>query len=224
MNTTSLTPLTAPKIEKLVEVYRASLIRANHTSPQLQDLIEHGWEELRPELEIAQSEAVDRVIASREYRRQDGPNGQAIIRTVKNIRRNRTGLQALAATSCVICGEDSAIRSLQTGRGPEEVELHYFPPSKQHLNNDELALEYEMRGLIPDPQAQIADNEAGTGFAGIGTNGTQWKNSQGDWCIIIFSQSGGTRCVIISSKWNLLNFRWQSGWLCAGVHKSAAAV
>lgn len=221
MNTTSLTPLTAPKIEKLVEVYRASLIRANPTSPQLQDLIEHGWEELRPELEIAQSEAVDRVIASREYRSQDGRNGQAIIRTVKNIRRNRTGLQALAATGCVICGEDLAIRSLPAGQGEEEVELHYFRHDKQYLTHDELALEYEMRGLIPDPQAQIADNEAGTGLTNTGTNGTHWKNGQGDWCIIIFSQSGGTRCVIISSKWG---FRWHGDWLCAGVRKPAATV
>jgi hypothetical protein len=66
---------------------------------------------------------------------------------------------------------------MPVGYGPEQVALHYFRLESGLFSPEQLAMEYARRELIPDPQAQIADNEQDPSLAHDYPNATQWRLS-----------------------------------------------
>lgn len=149
-----------------------------------------------------------------------------IIRRVVNIQRHRTALEAVEATGRELFIDSLDVASMPVGKGPEEVELHYFFPCRsvgEAMSGEKLLQEYELRGLEPDPQAQAADNEAHPEFADDRPNGTHWKNEQGLWIRCSFDKEGhddkrNKRRVYISSG----GYPWLIYTWFAGVPKSSA--
>lgn len=85
-----------------------------------------------------------------------------IIRKVK-VNRTRSPKEMLDATKRTQYTTNSVVKIIPKGEG-EETTVEFFKLSKYVSDND-LDLEYQKRGLIPDPYAQAAVNEADPAFA-----------------------------------------------------------
>jgi hypothetical protein len=98
-----------------------------------------------------------------------------MIRAVSNIQRNRPPWLAIESTKRIKYGYHNLIATMPFGNGPEDVVLHYFKPRRMILDPEELAAEFESLDLMPDLQAQIADNEQDPTFADKYKNAMQWN-------------------------------------------------
>lgn len=145
------------------------------------------------------------------------PGPPNIVRVVRNIHRNRSARQTINDTgrvkySDVLSGYWSIVDTIPVGNGSEETELIYFKLDKS-VSNDQLAKEYQNRGLVPDPQAQVADNEADPAFADTHFNETHWPIDNG-WGIVTFYRNKGERYIgvgIIRDSRLLGPFWWYAG-------------
>ena len=203
MTTTSLSP---SKIARLQEMFGASLRKTDGLfDEEAQSMIENDWDDLKPELETACVEAINKV---RERKRK------TIVRKVKNIRRNRTAAQAIDGTGRIKYVDSVIVDTMPVGDGPEEVELTYFRIGR-YASDAEVDAEFETRRLVPDPQAQAADNEADPSFADSHPNVTHWKLPKGGYGFVSFDQ-GDERYVNCLRYGNL----WNDDWWFAGRRKS----
>ncbi|HEY4516154.1 MAG TPA: hypothetical protein VJH67_03130 [Candidatus Paceibacterota bacterium] len=126
------------------------------------------------------TEAVQQVLGSNEvwpelltvFRRRVDALSKMIVRRVK-VDRTRTYQQAIDATGRTQYINADVLATMPKGEGEEKdvffFDLDYDPSAKQ------LAEEYELRGLVSDPIAQAAVNEADPKFADDRPNGCQWN-------------------------------------------------
>lgn len=130
------------------------------------------------------------------------------------VNRNRTPQQeALYATKqCQYTYKEAVGIPKREG---EEVEVFFFRIGRL-ISDDDLQKEYDRRGLVPDPYAQIAVNEADPAFADDHPNATHWKDSDGKWCYSAFGQ----RYVYGREvSFYRLAYGWDDFWWFAGVRK-----
>jgi glyceraldehyde 3-phosphate dehydrogenase len=103
----------------------------------------------------------------------------------------------------------------------EEVEVVFFTLRRQ-VTNDELAKEYDSRGLMPaDPYVLAAVNASDRSFAAELPNGTHWRSTDGEWCFAAFHHgSDGEHYAHVYRH----DIGWwhESRWF-AGVRKQAKA-
>lgn len=137
----------------------------------------------------------------------------AIVRTVK-VNRGRSPKEMVTALNRAEYTEKSVVKIIPRGEG-EDVVVEFFKLGK-YVSDDDLAREYEQRGLIPDPYAQAAVNEADPAFADERPNGTHWKDEDGNWCYIAFDRGGGGRFVDVDRG----SGDWRDRWWFGGVRKS----
>ena len=136
-----------------------------------------------------------------------------IVRHAK-VNRNRSPKEMVAALNRAEYTDNSVVKIIPRGEG-DEVTVEFFKLGKWVSVND-LALEFEKRGLTPDPYAQAAVNEADPAFADEYPNGTQWKDENGNWCYIAFSLDGNGRYVDVYRRRD----DWYDYWWLGGVRKS----
>lgn len=98
-----------------------------------------------------------------------------MIRVVRNVQRSRPPWVAINETNRIQYGNPGLLTTMPFGRGPEDVTLHYFKPDRKIHDAEELAAEFESLDLMPDLQAQIADNEQNPFFADKYKNYMQWN-------------------------------------------------
>ena len=108
-----------------------------------------------------------------------------IIRTVK-VNRSRSPKEMVVALNRAKYTDNSVVKIIPRGE-VDEVTVEFFKLGK-YVSDDDLAREYEKRGLTPDPYAQAAVNEADPAFADQHPNGTQWKDPNGRWCFVTFNR------------------------------------
>lgn len=135
---------------------------------------------------------------------------------IVTVNRDRKPQPMLDATDRPQYTDKDVVATMPTnGTGIQEgVEVIFFKLGK-YVSDDDLAKEYEARGLTSDPYAQAAVNEADRAFADEHLNGTHWKNGQGKWCRAYFSQGGDERYVRVYRG----DFDWRDYWWFAGVRK-----
>ncbi len=105
---------------------------------------------------------------------------------------------------------------LSTMPAPELLEGDlYFFPVKKVIPVAEYDREFEIRGLVPHPYAQIQVNADDQAFADEHPNGVQWKDKDGNICCAYFDRWLGERKVDV----NRYDNRWDDGWWFAGVRK-----
>ena len=203
-NTPVVSGATGEQIEHIMDMWRRRLRSRNLTLDEGNQIIRNGGA-YHPTMDAAADLLVDKV-------RSDIAN--TVVRMVRNIRRSRTPMQAIDATRRSKYVDDSIVATMPVGDGPEEAELVYFHLGR-YVSEDDLAKEYETLGLVPDSQAQCADNEADPAFADAKPNGSQWKDGK-KWNFVAFSRRGGGRgvgCVRIGRG-------WIGSWWFAGRRKS----
>ncbi|HPN81103.1 MAG TPA: hypothetical protein PK619_00300 [bacterium] len=209
MPETEETPLaTGEQVEHIMDMWRRRLKNRELTREEAQIIITGGNRYL-PVMDAAADMMVDRV-------RTEMFN--TIVRTVRNIKRNQTVRQAIDATGRNQYGDDKLLATMPWGEGPEEVELVYVRAGKQlsPVEQERFLAEHD---LIPDPQAQMADNEQNPGFADKYRNGLQWNRDRDLISFVIFSQGIEVGRIVYVDR-----FRrdWLGHWWFAGVRKPKA--
>jgi hypothetical protein len=139
----------------------------------------------------------------------------SIFRTV-TVDRTRTPQQVLDATGRWQFTNSDVVATMPSGGTGvlENVTVEFFGECVS--NNDELAKTYEERGLVPDPYAQAAVNEADPAFADDHPNGTHWKDKDGNWCFITFDYDDDDRGVSVNRSSGQGGL---DGWWFGGVKK-----
>ena len=135
-----------------------------------------------------------------------------IIRRVK-VNRGQTPQQMLDATDRTQHTTASVVASMPRGSG-EEVDVYFFRLGR-FVTDDELAQEYEHRGLVPDQYAQGQVNKKDSVFADKYPNGSHWKDADGNWCYFAFRRWYVRRVVHVRRRGGV----WGGAWWFAGVRK-----
>lgn len=138
----------------------------------------------------------------------------AIITRWVKVDRDISPQAMLDATDRIQHTNKSVVESMPRGEG-EEVEVCFFELN-QNIDDDELAREYKLRGLVPaDPYSLMQVNTDDPSFAGKHPNTTHWKNSKGKWCYTTFERWRDERRVYVYEG----DRDWLDGWFFAGLRK-----
>ena len=135
---------------------------------------------------------------------------------VNRVNRSLTPQQVLDATKRRQYTNSAVVVTMPSGgTGVEDnVTVEFFQVGK-NIRDDKLAKTYEERGLVPDPYAQAAVNEADPAFADKYPNGTHWKDVNGNWCFAAFDRDVGERFVNVYR----VDLDWDVSWWFGGVRK-----
>lgn len=138
-----------------------------------------------------------------------------IVRTVL-VDRALTPQASLDATKRRQYTTQSVVDTMPKGVG-EEVELVYFKLGKngEYISCEAFKAECDKRGLVPDPQAQAADNAVDPAFGDVTPNACQWIDEDGNFCCATFLRFGGGRRVHVDRD----SYGWDGSWWGAGVRK-----
>jgi hypothetical protein len=188
-------PVTAGQIGKLQDLLGAALRKSGLQSEPTQQVLESQGAALAEELVAVVRKHVEAV-------------SNMIVRRAK-VDRTRTPEQVIDATCRVKYVDDDVVETMPNGEG-DEVDVYFFKVGR-YLPVDEVAKEYELRGLKSDPYAQAAVNEADPTFADDHPNGSQWGKN----CCLMFNRWNGRRDVYCNRSGDC----WDGGWWFAGVRK-----
>lgn len=192
--------ITQGQIGKIQELLGAALRKSGLPSEAVQQTLECQGDSFVAELmEVVRT----RVEA----------NSDMIVRRVK-ADRSKTPRQMLDATGRRQYVDNDVVVSMPCGEG-EETEVYFFFPGR-FVSNEELEMEYDLRGLKPaDPYSQSAVNKADPAFADDHPNVTHWKDRNGKLCFAAFGRWGGGRFVYV----NRYDVDWRVCWWSAGLRK-----
>lgn len=199
--------ITAGQIGKVCDLLTAALRKSGLQNEPTQQVLEHQGDALVADMMTAIRKRVEAV-------------SNMIVRHVK-VNRIREPQDMLDATGRKQYTDHRVVKSMPKD-GREEEDVFFFKPDKSaydkndNISDDNLAKEYELRGLKPDPYAQAAVNEADPAFADDHPNGTHWKDKDGNWCYTAFRRwNDDERYVIVLRNAG----GWGGGWFFAGVRK-----
>jgi len=140
-----------------------------------------------------------------------------VVVTVNRVDRTRNPQQVLDATGRRQYTNSAVVAAMPSGgTGVEENVIMEFFRVGKNANDDEVAKAYEERGLVPDPYAQAAVNEADPAFADEYPNGTHWKDADGNWCYAAFGRLDAERNVNVRRRGVDV---WYDDWWFGGVRQ-----
>jgi hypothetical protein len=156
------------------------------------------------------------VITPEEKTIIDARTGRLIVRRVTVIKRAPKA--ALEATGRNLYFDKGAVKTMSFGQWGE-TDVTFFSlggPSGRLISDDELDEEYALRDLkAADPFSLAAVNEADPAFADDHSNGTHWKDRNGNRCFATFYCWGSRRDVSVRRG----RRNWDGRWWYAGVPK-----
>ena len=155
---------------------------------------------------LGQSEFADAQFAL--FRERIEAISGMIVRHVK-VDRTRTPQKVVDANGRTQYVDKDVLATMPNGEG-DEVDVYFFKVGRD-LSVGEVEKEYALRGLVPDPRAQAAVNEADPSFADEHPNGSQWGNN----CYLTFYRWRGERNVYCSRH----DCDWDVSWFLSGVRK-----
>ena len=135
------------------------------------------------------------------------PEG-TVIRRVK-VDRNRTPQEVVDATGRTryLNLNEDVLATMPLGEG-DEVDV-YFVPTNRFVSVQEVPAFLARYGLVPDPRAQAAVNEADPACADERPNGSQWGKN----CYLAFYRWDGGRDV----RCDRGDDDWGGSWFLSGV-------
>ena len=161
-------------------------------------------EEVQKVLKMPGNVAIDEMVAV--FRKHVEAQSEIIVRRVR-VNRTRTPVEVINATGRNKYLNDDVVATMPQGEG-DEVDV-YFIPIKRLVPVKEVPAFLAQYGLVPDPRAQAAVNEADSTFADKYPNGTQWGGN----CCLTFDRWNDERYV----SCNRGDFGWSDGWFLSGV-------
>lgn len=200
-------PITPGQAGKFYDVFVAALCKSGLPSEPTQQVLESQGGALANEFVASVRKRVDAV-------------SNMIVRRVK-VNRSRSQQDMLDVTGRKQYTDRNVVKNMPKD-GRDDDEVFFFRPDKSAydknglISDDNLAKEYELRDLKPDPYAQAAVNEADPAFADDHPNGTHWKDKDGNWCYAAFDRwLGDERFVFVVRS----DRAWFGYWFFAGVRK-----
>ncbi len=124
--------------------------------------------------------------------------------------RSRTPQEVVNATGRKQSVDGDILATMPQGEG--EIMHVHFVPTRCRLSVKEVGAFLAQYGLVSDPRAQAAVNEADPAFADDHPNGSQW----GDNCCLMFDRWDGKRAV----RGNRGRHTWRRIWWMGGVPAS----
>ena len=185
--------ITVGQIGKFYDILVAALQKSGLPSEPTQQVLEQQGAALVDEFVLSVRNRVEAI-------------SSFIVRRVR-VDRTRTPMEVINATGRNKYLNDDVVATMPQGEG-DEVDV-YFVPTKRFVPADEVSAFLAQYGLVPDPRAQAAVNEADPAFADKYPNGTQW----GDNCYLTFVRWDGERHVYCDRD----DFDWDDGWFLSGV-------
>ncbi|MCX6787897.1 MAG: hypothetical protein NT108_01890, partial [Candidatus Kaiserbacteria bacterium] len=157
----SVNSITPGQIGKIQEILGAALRKSGLQSEPTQQVVEHQGDALVSEMVAVVRKRVEAI------------SGMIVRHVIVN--RTRTPQEAIDATGCTQYIDKNVLATMPQGKG-DEVDVH-FVPTKRFIPVNEVPAFLAQYGLVPDPRAQAAVNEADPAFAGEYPNGTQWGDN-----------------------------------------------
>jgi len=154
-------------------------------------------------LKMPGNAAIDEIVEV--FRKHVEAQSDIIVRRVR-VDRTRTPQEVVDATGRTQYVDKNILATMPQGEG-DEVDV-YFIPTKRFVPAKEVPAFLAQYGLVPDPRAQAAVNEADSAFADKYPNGSQWVDN----CYLTFYRWRGgrdVRCDRSVSDW--LDFWFLSG-------------
>lgn len=191
----SMTPstITPGQVAKFLDLQAAALRRSGLPSEPTQQVLESQGGTLADEFVASVRKRVEAI-------------SNMIVRRVR-VDRTRTPQQVVDATDRKQYINADVLATMPQGEG-DEVDV-YFIPTKRFVPVNEVPAFLAQYGLVPDPRAQAAVNEADPAFADEHPNGTQWSNN----CYMVFGRWGVERCVSCLRSGS----GWSDRWFFSGV-------
>ena len=137
---------------------------------------------------------------------EERKDGTIVVKGVR-VDRTRTLQEVIDATGRKQYVNNDVLVTMPEGKG-DKVDV-YFVPIKRYLPTKEVPAFLAQHGLVPDPRAQAAVNEANPAFADEHPNGSQW----GDNCCLAFDRWDDERGV--DCRCNAHD--WPGNWFLSGV-------
>ena len=148
-----------------------------------------------------------------EFRRRVEAVSNMIVRRVK-VNRTQEPKAVIDATGRVQYVNNDVLNNMPRGED-EDKEVFFFKLGR-YISDDDLAKDYELRNLVPDPYAQAQANADDPAFADEHPNGCHWKDANGKWCYVAFGRwRDGERYVRVDRRAGA----WDDRWWFAGVSK-----
>lgn len=191
--------VTLGQIAKITDLIAAALRKSSLPSAETQQIIESQGGVI-----------ADECVAS--IRRRVEAISNMIVRRV-HVNRGQTPKQVIDATGRVKYVNADILATMPRGEG-EEKEVFFFKLNRW-ISDDDLAKEYELRGLVPDLYAQAQVNTDDPSFADEHLNGCHWQDADGRWNYAAFCRWNGERSVFMSRGGR----DWDGGWWFGGVRK-----
>lgn len=194
-------PITSEQIGRASDRFQTRCRKHAVSLPKkiVQEVLEHEGDVL--------SQEMFEVFRNRVERRSE-----MIVRHVK-VDRTRTREEMIKALGRKEYIDKGVLATMPT-EGKNEEDVLFFP-GKRFIPVAKLALEYELRGLVPDPYAQAQVNIDDPAFADEHPNGTQWKDAQGNLCFVTFDRWDEERYVSVLRD----DAGWYDNWWFGGVRK-----
>ena len=158
-------------------------------------------------LKMPGNTAIDEMVAI--FRKHVEAQSDIIVRRVR-VDRTRTPQEVIDATGRTQYVNKNVLATMPQGEG-DEVDV-YFVPTKRFVPVEDVPAFLAQYGLVPDPRAQAAVNEADSAFSDEHPNGTQW----GDNCYLMFPRWNGGRLVRCDHRGD----DWRDYWFLSGVPAS----
>ena len=195
--TPSATGITDGQIDKAVSVLRDQLRK--HGESFSVDAVQQvlGQDELGPDLLTVFRKRVEAV-------------SNMIVRPV-TVNRSRTPQDMLDATGRNQYTDKGVVKAMPRGYG-DTVDVYFFKldlsKSNGYISCADLAKEYALRGLVPDPYAQTEVNIDDPSFADEHPNATQWQDGDGKYCYACFDRWRDGRRVNVYQY----GYDWNDYW------------
>ena len=177
------------QIGRIQDFLAAGLRKANLSRKAVQDVIETHGGPLTDELVAVVRKHVEAV-------------SRVVWREVE-VDRSQDPQQVIDATGRVKFTSSASVESMPSGEGKKK-RVGFFKLDCW-VSEDQLAKEYKLRGLNPDPRAQAKVNQDDPAFADSYPNGCHWQDAEGRWHYLAFNRWRGERsvhCRRSESDWN----------------------
>lgn len=197
--------ITAGQIGKIQELLGARLRKSGLPGESVQQVLASQGDAVAEEMLAAIRTRVEAI-------------SNMIVRRVRPD-RTRTPQEVLDATGRNQYTEKKVVATMPNGEG-EETDVFFFKPGPEaytngYISDDEVARQFDLRGLKPDPYAQAKVHEDDPAFADERPNSTHWKDKDGKWCYAEFNRWHDERYVHVYRH----DYDWVDYWWFAGVRK-----
>lgn len=196
-------------------MFGAALRKSNPFSAEAQGLIEEDWREIRPEVEEACVEVINRALERRRQRKRDTIIVEVEVdydRLPQEMIEALGGLQEVQA--------DVVAQIPRREQGKKKVMFEFFRLC-HNPEGETVALERARRRLILDVYAQIAVNQQDESFAAAHPNSMSWRDAGNRWCNIdLYQYKGDLKRKVRVGRGDTI---WGSDRWFGGVHKESSA-